>query len=82
MYVDDILVIDAWTSGTSEYNATVTFATADLLYPIRLEYKEDTGAAYCFLRWNIGGGKVVVPSAVLFTAASAISGSPFSLTVS
>jgi hypothetical protein len=82
MYVDDLLVFDNWSSAPGEFTGSFNFPTANILYPLRIEYREETGAAQAVLSWDLGGSKTLVLSTYLFTPASEISASPFAHTVS
>lgn len=82
LYVNDILLINEWEStGAGAYSYAYSIPTANVLYPIVLQYKEQTGSASCVLSWDVGSGKTLIPSTVLYPATAAISGTPATLTV-
>ncbi len=51
LWLDDDLLVDAWTAGMGDYEATVTIETAGLHY-LKLEYFERTGDAAIQLHWR------------------------------
>jgi hypothetical protein len=52
LWVNDQLIINAWTSGGSEKTSSPIQLTAGGWYMIKLEYYEDTGSAYVHLKWS------------------------------
>jgi len=82
LYVDNQLIFDNFLSNTGTFTGTHTFDTADLLYPIKIEYRENTGNANITLQWQSTSQSLqVIPQNVLFSSAAHIKSSPFTLTV-
>jgi hypothetical protein len=87
LYITGILVIDEWLSeGAAVYTGSYFFNLANVLYDIRLEYRETAATAHCTLSWlppaSTGASAyVVVPSAALFSSAQHIVNSPFTFHV-
>jgi len=82
LYVNHELIFDEFLSDAGTFNGSYTFATADLLYPIQIEYRENTGNANISLEYESASQSAsLVPQNVLFSSASHIKSSPFTLTV-
>ncbi len=69
LWVDGELVVEHWADqAAAEHSGTIELA-ADELYPIKLEYYENTGAAVAALRWEPPGmAKEIIPAASLVPA--------------
>jgi len=83
LYVDNQLIFDHFQSNAGSFTGTHTFGTAGLLYPLRIEYRENTGNANFIMEWSSASlsPPEVVPQSVLFADAVHIKSSPFTLTV-
>ena len=82
LYIDDELLFDDFLSDSGTFVANYTFATANLLYPIRVEYRENSGNASIVMKWESASQALqIVPKSALFSSASHIKSSPFTLTV-
>lgn len=66
LYVNDILIIDQWSNhGLVEYSGRMTLRPGTV-YPIRMEYYDNTGSAAVYLLWSGPGiSKQVIPAAYL-----------------
>jgi len=82
LYIDEQLLFDDFLSNSGLFVANYTFPTANLLYPIRIEYRENTGNASISMSWqSISQTLQIVPQSALFSSATHIKSSPFTLTV-
>ena len=75
VYVNNVLVIDAWVAGASTTTPMASGAvslTAGVAVPIRVEYYEMTGSASVSLRWTTpgSGSPVAIPGANVFLDAA------------
>ncbi len=76
LWVDDQLVIDNWTRHSPKLNNSTNISlAAGERYNIRMEYFENTVGAVARLLWTkpSGGGRVVIPSTVLFPCPVSVS---------
>jgi RHS repeat-associated protein len=64
LYIDERLVLDDWTVGTTNIDGDQIHLTAGL-HRIVVEYGDTTGAASLTLKWFQGGSWVTVPAANL-----------------
>ena len=66
LYVNDILIIDQWINqGLTEHSAPIKLRP-DTVYPIRMEYYENSGDAAAYLSWSGPGiAKQIIPTAYL-----------------
>jgi YD repeat-containing protein len=60
VWVDDILVIDDWTSGSTTKDSTAITATAGQWKRIRVEHSDTTGSSTLTLRWKTPGASTFV----------------------
>ncbi len=69
LYVNDLLIIDQWSDhGLTEYSGDI-YLRPGTLYPIRLEYFENTGSAAVHLLWSgPNTSKQIIPTAFLTSA--------------
>eukprot|EP00484_Ammonia_sp_Unknown_P018911 CAMPEP_0197023788 /NCGR_PEP_ID=MMETSP1384-20130603/4422_1 /TAXON_ID=29189 /ORGANISM="Ammonia sp." /LENGTH=1466 /DNA_ID=CAMNT_0042452053 /DNA_START=42 /DNA_END=4442 /DNA_ORIENTATION=+ len=82
LYIDNELIFDHFLSDAATFSGTHTFGVADLLYPISIEYRENTGNANITLDWESASQSAqTIPQSVLFSSAAHIQSSPFTLTV-
>jgi len=85
LYIDDTLVFDHYLDDAGTFSGThdwTTAATTGLLYPIQIEYRENTGTANITLEWSSSSvPSEHIPQSVLFSGASHIKSSPFTLVV-
>ena len=72
LYIDDVLVIDAWSEGDREVDSTALFPSGVTLgqgkHDIRLEYFQGPGDSECILKWSSTGAgisKQVISSSYL-----------------
>ena len=75
LHIDNQLVIDAWTAGSSSVNpiqSAPIALDATTNYPIRVEFYELTNAATIHLRWNPpnGGTYVSIPASAILRPAT------------
>jgi hypothetical protein len=87
LWIDEELIIDQFeasvndTTGTEyvEYKGvTGKELISDRLYPIKIEFRENTGVAHAHLFWeSFSQVKTIVPSSALYYKAEHIRGSPF-----
>jgi len=84
LYINNTLVIDDFYSETGVYEGSWTFGEPDMLYPIALEYRENTDNAHIkFEVQSVSGfpSKSTVPTSDLFSGASPLNNSPITITV-
>jgi len=83
LYIDGTLVFDHYLDVAGTYTGTHYFATAGLLYPIQIEYRENTGYANITVEWESASLTPAeeIPQSVLFSSASHVKSSPFTLVV-
>ena len=82
LYVDNQLIFDEFLSDAGTFNGNFTFNMEDLLYPIKIEYRENTGNANITLQWQSPSQSLeIIPQQYLFSSASDIKSSPFTLNV-
>lgn len=66
VWVDDVLVVDAWAGGAAWNNTGTVAGSANTRHRIRVDYADLTGTASLQLLWTPpGGSQVVVPGANL-----------------
>ena len=83
LYIDNQVIFDNFLSNPGIFNGTFTFNKENLLYPFKIEYRENTGNANITLKWqSLSQSLEIIPQNVLFSSASHIKSSPFTLTVS
>ena len=82
VFIDNVLIVDTWKAATAgESYGHYTFSEFDILYSIVVEYRHTTGSAYAALSWSSALlTKEVVPSANLYSSATELSTSPYSIT--
>jgi hypothetical protein len=87
LFINNELIIDSWAnSGGFTGAASYIFPQYDMIYPIRLDYRQNTGPAAVKLSWNypVGAGSSsfsVIPSSHLYSAVTEIPDSPFDIFV-
>eukprot|EP01084_Bolivina_argentea_P055627 101950_1 len=82
LYIDNELIFDDFLNNAGTFTGSYTFHTAQLLYPIKIEYRENTGNANITLQWQSASqSQQIIPQSALFSNASHIKSSPFTLTV-
>jgi len=83
LYIDGTLVFDNYLDDAGTFSGTHNFLTADLLYPIQIEYRENTGYANITVEWESATLTPAeeIPQSVLFSSAAHIKSSPFTLIV-
>ncbi len=67
VWIDDVRVIDKWAGGLATQDSTpITVTASTLTKRIRIEYREDVGAAVLRLRWKQGTGTFsIIPGTAL-----------------
>merc|ERR1712013_538056 len=82
LYVDGMLVFDNYLDVAGTFSGTHTSATTELLCPIQIEYRENTGYANITVEWSSASlSSEQIPQNVLFSSASHIKSSPFTVVV-
>ena len=82
LWVDDQWIVDQWSSLSSTAPTGTLWLAGNILYDMKLQYKEIAGHAGVSLHWESSStSKALVPSSSLFRAATAVQGSPFAATV-
>ncbi len=66
LYVNDLLIIDHWSGQSLTEHSGNVFLRPGTVYPIRLEYYDNTGSAAMYLSWSGPGiTKQIIPSEYL-----------------
>lgn len=83
MYINDELVIDAYypisQSGEAAWDGVFFFPDLEL-YPVRIEWRQNTGAARLKLEWaRASTSDALVPKTHLHASSSHIQSSPFTI---
>jgi len=85
LYIDNTLVFDHYLDDAGTFSGTHDWSAAtdtNLLYPITIEYRENTGTANITLEWSSASvASEHIPQSVLFSSATHIKSSPFTLVV-
>jgi len=84
LLINGTIVIDEFHSTSGDYEGSWTFDEADMLYPLVLEYRENTGEASILFEVQSVQGyptRTLVPTSVLHATANSIAGSPITITV-
>ena len=80
LYIDSELVFDNFLSAAGTFSGSYTFNQKDILYPIQIDYRENTNTANIKLFWKSTNQSFeLVPSTALFASASHIMSSPFTI---
>ena len=88
IWVDDVLLLDAFNNSVDSSNGPSTFVVssadsliAGQLVPIKIEYREDAGEATIILSWSSTSQPTeVIPTYRMFPSTVEIVGSPFQIT--
>lgn len=81
MLVNGTKIIDDFKSPANTYEGYWTPAASKLPYEIEIHYRENTGTASFKFEWqSTSTTKALVPTSNIFSLASHISGSPFTIT--
>jgi len=82
LWIDDQWVIDQWTSLSSTAPTGTLWLAGNILYDLKMQYKEIVGHSATSLFWESSSTPLVlVPSSSLFRSATDLQGSPFTATV-
>ena len=82
LWVDTHWVVDQWSSLSSTQPTGTTWLVGNVLYDVKVQYKELVGNAQMSLLWESTSRSLeVVPSYRLFSQSSHVAGSPFQTTV-
>jgi PA14 domain len=83
LWIDDVLVINAWVSRTATDSVYVFSATAGRKYHLKMEYFDRTGRASANLAWQSGAMvRQTIPTSALFPMPEVIAALPTSSPVS
>jgi len=82
LWVDDQWIVDQWTSLSSTAPTGTLWLAGNILYDLKMQYKEVAGHSATSLHWESSStSRALVPSHNLFRSASDVQGSPFTATV-
>ena len=82
LWVDDQWVVDQWTSLSSTTPTGTLWLAGNILYDLKVQYKEIAGHSAASLHWESSSTSIaLVPSSSLFRSASDVQGSPFTATI-
>lgn len=71
VWINNVLVIDNWTDHASTANTGTVAMVAGTLYPIKIEYYQDTGGAQMQLEWsNTWETMTIIPTTQLYADSS------------
>jgi hypothetical protein len=82
LWVDTEWIVDQWSSLSSTQPTGTTWLVSNVLYDVKVQYKEMLGNAQISLLWESTSRTLeVIPSYRLFSSSNHVAGSPFQTTV-
>jgi hypothetical protein len=82
LWVDTEWIVDQWSSLSSTQPTGTTWLVGNVLYDVKVQYKEMLGNAQISLLWESTSRTLeVIPSYRLFSSSNHVAGSPFQTTV-
>ena len=80
LYIDNTLIFDNFLDNAGTFTGTHTFSISNILYPIKVEWRDNTDTASIQLKWSSASlSEEDIPQSSLFASATDIKESPFTI---